>query len=70
MNLAILENEAPVRNKATDIHFSFYLSSIPCGNSPGGGIPGGSPGGPPIGIRPRPLPRMPTAPGRPGNPEK
>ena len=46
------------------------LSSIPCGNSPGGGIPGGTPGGPPTGIRPRPLPRMLIAPGRPGNPAK
>lgn len=47
-----------------------YLSSIPWGNSPDGGIPGGTPGGPPTGMRPRPLPRMLTEPGRPGKPKR
>ena len=44
-----------------------YLSSIPCGNSPVGGMPG-TPGGP-IGMRPRPLPRIPMPP-RPGDERK
>ena len=43
-----------------------YLSSIPCGNSVGG-MPG-TPGGP-IGMRPRPLPRIPMPP-RPGDERK